>query len=284
MEGNRFRQLIKSGRFTYGLGISIADPAIVELAAYSGFEFLLFAGKVPAITKRIEDLLRAAEAVQISPIFNVVGEDLDPTLIGQVLDLGADGVQFSLVSSRQRAEEIVRLSRIPPLGDREVFAGGRLGKYWGISMEEFTHRANEAVIVVKIETKKGLEHAEEILSVPGIDAVSVGQSDLSKTLGVGRDSPVIIEAQQHVMQLAKSNGLAFLQLAMNTDDLGEWVKREESLRLFYFATDGVQIGRSFRGLIQKSNEVVAQSYKGGAEGLVSRVIGSDQPWLTTQSN
>lgn len=280
MVDNRFRQLIRSGRFAFGLGISIADPAIIDLAAYSGFEFVLLAGKVPAICNRIEDLLRAAEAAQISAVFNIVGENPDPTLIGQVLDLGAPGVQFSLVSSRQRAEDIVRLCRIPPLGDREVFPGGRLGKYWGLPMDEFAHRANDAVIAVKIESKEGLEHAEEILSVPGIDAVSVGPSDLSKTLGVRRDSPAVVEAQQHIMGLAKAHGVAFLQLAMTTEDLGDWLERESGLRLFYFATDAAQIGRSFRGLVQRANEAVNRSAQ-VEEGVVSRLSGPDLPWLTT---
>ncbi len=251
MEDNKFRQLIKSGRYAMGLGISIADPAIVELAAYAGFDFLF-----ARIHERIDDVVRAAEAAQIPVIVDIPGENLDPSFIGQVLDLGADGVNFALVSSRQQVENIVRLCRIPPMGDREVFPGGRLGKYWGISMEEFTRRANEAVISIKIETKEGLEHAEEIVSVPGIDMMCVGPSDLSKSLGVRRDDAVIMEAQQHISKLAKSAGVAYMQGAMTAEALGEWVKREESLRLFFLGMEGVQISHAFRGLIQRCKELV----------------------------
>ncbi len=169
------------------------------------------------------------------------------------------------------------------MGDREVFPGGRLGKYWGISMEEFTRQANEAVIWVMIESKEGLEHAEEILSVPGIEMVNVGCSDLCRSLGVRRDSPVIVEAQQHVIKLAKSAGVAVSQTVMTAEELGEWVKREESLRVFTLATDGTQIGYAFRGLIRRCNELVSQFAKGRVEGVVTRVPGTMTPWLTTQS-
>ncbi len=283
MEDNKFRQLIKSGRFAIGLAITIADPAIVELTAYAGFDFIHLTAIAPSIVERMDDLVRAAEAAQIPVIVGIPGGNLDPSLIGKALDLGIDGIKFALVSSRQQAENIVRLCRIPPMGDREVFPGGRLGKYWGISMEEFTRRANEAVIWVKIETKEGLEHAEEILSVPGIDIVDVGVSDLCRSLGVRRDAPVIVEAQQHIIKVAKSAGVAYMQLAMTAEDVGEWVKREESIRLFFLATDGTQIGLAFRGLIRRCNELVAQFAKGRVEGVVSRVPGSLTPWLTTQS-
>ena len=278
MEDNKFRQLIKSGRFAMGLSIHIQDPAIVELAAYAGFGFV-----GAGVHERIDNVVRAAEAAQIPILVGIPGANPDPSLIGKVLDLGADGVRLPLVSSRQQAENIVRLCRIPPMGDREVFPGGRLGKYWGISMEEFTHRANEAVIAVRIETKEGLEHVEEILSVPGIDIVDVGHSDLCRSLGVRRDSPVIMEATQHVNEVAKSAGVAVMQLAMGAEELGEWLKRDESLRLFLLATDGTQIGHAFRGLIQRCNELVAQFAKGPVEGVVSRVPGPLLPWLTTQS-
>ncbi|MFC1940987.1 HpcH/HpaI aldolase/citrate lyase family protein [Chloroflexota bacterium] len=276
MEGNNFRQLIKSGRFAVGIQITIEDPAMIELAAYSGFSFL-----VTHAVERIRDMVRAAEAAQIPLLFSMPGVDLDQNLISRVLDTGVDGIRFPLVSSRQRAEDIVRAFRIPPAGDRQVWNGSRLGKYWGISMEEMTRRANEAVTFIMIESKEGLEHAEEILSVPGIDAVGVGVSDLSKSLGVRRDGPEILDAIQHVIKLAKSIGVTFMKMAMTEEELGEWAKRDESLRLFYLATDGVQIGRFFRGLIRNCNEIWIQSAKGHTEREISGTPGIDMPWLTT---
>ena len=227
MEDNKFRQLIKSGRFAMGLNIHSEDPAMVRLATDAGFDFIL-----PTIHKRTAKMVRAAVAAQIPHLVRMVDPDPanpDPSLIGKALDLGADGLQFMLVSSRQQAENIVRLCR----------------------------RANEPVIAIKIETKEGLEHAEEIVSVPGIDMICSGPGDLSKSLGVRQDSPVVVEARQHIIKLAKSAGVAVEISVMSAEDLGEWVKREKSLRFFQLAIDVTEIGRAFRGLIQRNKELVA---------------------------
>ena len=278
MEENRLRQLIKSGKYAMGLGITIQDPTMVEIAAQAGFSWLHVRMGEHAV-----DMLRAADACQIPVIISVPGKNLDPTLIARALDLGADGMAIPLVSSRQEAENIVRLCRMPPMGEREVTPACRQGKYWGISMEEFTRQANEAVIYIRIETKEGLEHAEEILSVPGIGMVAVGMSDLSRHLGVKRDGPEIMAAEQRITKVANAAGVARQQIAMTAEELGEWVEREPSLRLFFLAPDSVQVSQLLRGLIQRCNENVAKFAKGPVEGLISRVHGPIAPWLTTQA-
>ncbi len=280
MEENKLRRLIKSGRYVLGLNITIADPASVELAAYSGFDYVSLMFNIPTIRDNMTDLIRAAEAAQIPITIGMAGENPDPILIQQVLDLGADGIGFALVLSRQHAEKLVRFCKLAPIGDREAFPGGRIAKYWSITMEEYTHRANDVVIGVTIESKEGLEHAEEILSVPGIDMVGVAPSDLSRSLNVRRDSAVIMEATQHVHKLAKSAGVTITQLAMTLEELEGWVKREESLRVFFLGPDSTQTGLAFRGFIRRCNELVPQFAKGRGEG---RVPGPLTPWLTPQS-
>ncbi len=253
MAENKLRQLIKSGRFAMGMTVNIPDPRIVELAAYAGFDFIL-----PRMHERMGELVRAAEAAQIPVLPTIAGGTRDPHLIGNVLDLGADGLTFALVSSRQQAENIVRLCKIPPMGDRENTGSRVRDKYRGISGEEYTRLVNDAVIVVKIESKEGLEHAEEILSVPGIDVVKVGKMDLSQSLGVEEDSPVVLEAQQHVIKLAKSAGVAVMTSGVRTpEEVGEWIKREESLRLFQLTGDTTLIDQGCRGWIRRCKELVA---------------------------
>ena len=135
-------------------------------------------------------------------------------------------------------------------------------------MDEFNRRANDVAILVKIENKEGLDNADEMLSVPGIDIVSVGRNDLSKSLGMKRDHPLIAEATQRVFRLAVSAGVALLRVAETAEELGEWVDKEQNLRSFYLSTDGTQIGYHFRSLV-KCNEHIAQSVKGRGQETVS---------------
>ena len=175
---NKFRQLIESNNLALGYVGIMQGPAIIEIAAHSGFGFVL-SQAFNTQGARLSELIRAADAAQMPILICISGTDPNPELVAEVLDFGADGVDFALVETREQAERVVRMCKLAPLGDREAFPGGRLANYWGVSIEEFTRRANESVVMLRIETKKALENVEEILSVPGIDLAEIGLSDLS---------------------------------------------------------------------------------------------------------
>ena len=282
MADNKFRELIKSGRYNVGLGISIANRAVLEMAAYAGFDWVHFIAISPGIVEGMGDLVTAAEATQTPFLVTVPGNNPDPVLISKALDLGADGMHFSLVSTKQQVEKIVKLCRMPPEGEREVFPGGRAGRYWGIPMEDYVHRANDAVISIKIESKEGLDNAEEIINVPGVDMVFLGDSDVSRSLGVDRYGPEMFEAKLRIIKLAKAAGVTPLSVAMTSEDLGKWLKIDNSLRTFFMATDGTQIGYHFRGLTQRCKELFTLYGEGDTVGALSRVPLYQVPWDTAQ--
>ena len=50
---------------------------------------------------------------------------------------------------------------------------------------DYAKTANDEILVcVQIETQQAVDHIDEILSVPGVDAVMIGPNDLSLSLGV----------------------------------------------------------------------------------------------------
>ena len=77
---------------------------------------------------------------------------------------------------------------------------------------DYGDRANEDVIVMPmIETAEAMKNLDDILSVPGVDAVYVGPSDLSLAYGLKprldqTDAPVV-EAQQIIAKACKKHGI-----------------------------------------------------------------------------
>ena len=70
-----------------------------------------------------------------------------------------------------------------------------------LSIREVMEHLNANTLVsFQIETKKALEAREELLSVPGIDAVMIGPADLSISLGVPGDfqHPKMVEAMEAI--------------------------------------------------------------------------------------
>jgi 4-hydroxy-2-oxoheptanedioate aldolase len=138
----------------------------------------------------------------------------DPQNFKRVLDAGAWGVVVPMVNSREEAERAVEATRYHPLGKRSV-GGGRHALSFGTSASEYYAHANdEVLLVLQIEHIDGVEHADEIFSVPGVDACFIGPNDLGASMGIGLGVPLesnhprMIEAIAHIRETAKKHGVA----------------------------------------------------------------------------
>jgi 4-hydroxy-2-oxoheptanedioate aldolase len=101
--------------------------------------------------------------------------------IGWALDMGAHGVIVPMVETAAHAARAVSACRYPPGGSRSfgpMRASLRLGRDVG-------ELAAGIVCLVMIETALGVENVEDIVTVPGVDGVFVGPSDLAVSLGLG---------------------------------------------------------------------------------------------------
>ena len=78
-----------------------------------------------------------------------------------------------------------------------------------------------SLIVAQIETAEGLENVEEIAAVDGIDALWIGQFDLTASLGIPGDfaSPVFRAATRRVVEACHAHGKAAVLAVMDVDEL-----------------------------------------------------------------
>ena len=103
-------------------------------------------------------------------------------IIGRMLDAGALGIIIPMVNSRAEAEAAVRSCRYAPEGARSV---GPIRAALRDGPGYFAG-ANEAVqCIPMVETVAALANLDDILSTPGVNAIYVGPSDLSVSLGLG---------------------------------------------------------------------------------------------------
>jgi 4-hydroxy-2-oxoheptanedioate aldolase len=102
--------------------------------------------------------------------------------IKMVLDCGAMGIVAPMVMDAAEAEAIVAATKYPPLGNRSV-GGGMHAMNFGATADEYYRRANdEILVVIQTEHIKAVDIADEIYSVPGVDAVFVGPNDLAYSM------------------------------------------------------------------------------------------------------
>ena len=83
--------------------------------------------------------------------------------------------------------------------------------YAQAAFHEILEHVNEhTMVVMQIETQRALDMREELLSVPGIDAVMIGPADLSISLGVPGDfqHPKMVAAMEAVRDTCLAKGIA----------------------------------------------------------------------------
>jgi 4-hydroxy-2-oxoheptanedioate aldolase len=181
---NVVKDMLKAGKAVIGTSASLASP--VEFLADSGYDFLLFDTQHGAVEiKELQHQLRAMRGKKAIPIVRVGDNYQDQ--ICYALDIGAKGIIVPMVNSKEAAEHMIRCCKYPPDGIRS--AAGMRGE-WG-EYEDYTEymaAVNEQLLTVPmVETSKALKNLEEIVSVPGIDVLLVGPSDLSIALGIALD-------------------------------------------------------------------------------------------------
>lgn len=133
---------------------------------------------------------------------------LEPGIIMKLLDAGAYGIVCPMVNSRAECEAFVGACRYAPTGYRSF---GPVRAAWYAGPDYWMH-ANETVITMAmIETKKALDNLDDILSVPGLDAIYVGPADLSLSL-IGKPvipatDPIVMDAIKKIAERAKHHGV-----------------------------------------------------------------------------
>ena len=180
---DRLPAMLRSGRRLRAIFNGIPAPAIVEMCAYAGFDFVVIDNEHgSASLETTEHMLRAARASGVPAIVRCLVQD-----IARTLDLGAGGVQIPMVNHAQEAAELVQRVRYPTpggTGQRGSAFSSRAAGYGAFGGAPHTKRSNEGIaLIVMIETPEGVANAGAIAAVPGIDAVFIGPNDLSHSMG-----------------------------------------------------------------------------------------------------
>lgn len=180
----RLPAMLRSGKPLRGLFNGLPSPAIVEMCAYAGFDFIILDNEHgSADFGTTEHMLRAARAAGIVPVVRSFEHDLP-----RVLDMGASAVQVPMVESAAQARRLADLIHYPPLGRRGSAFSTRAAGYGAFGGAGHTQRSNEGIaFIAMIETPEAIAAAAEIAAVDGVDAVFIGPNDLAHAMGHGSD-------------------------------------------------------------------------------------------------
>jgi len=204
---NKLKSIWARGEAVVNGWLSIPSSFSAEVMANQGFDSLTVDMQHGVIDYQVAvTMLQGISTTGAMPMARVPWND--PARLMKILDAGAYGVICPMVNTRAEAEALVRACKYPPRGYRS-WGPVRASIYAGADYGD--HANDDIVVMPMIETAEAMKNLDDILSVPGVDGVYVGPSDLSLALGLKprldqTDAPVV-EAQQKIAEACKRHGV-----------------------------------------------------------------------------
>jgi len=204
---NVAKQKLQRGETIVGAFVAFPHPDICEWLAQMGFDWLILDMEHgPLSFEMVQRMIQAMKGTNCAPLVRPpTNNDAD---IKRVLDLGAFGIVAPMVNTRSDAERAVRACHYPPGGIRGY--GPR--RPLQVDSDYLSTVEDQLLIMALIETAQAVDNAQEILSVPGIDAGILGPFDLSYDMGFGAplkwDEPRYLDTYTRVVEAARAAGKA----------------------------------------------------------------------------
>jgi 2-keto-3-deoxy-L-rhamnonate aldolase RhmA len=211
MRLNTVKRALAEGQFQLGTNFGQYRSAeYPKLLAAAGFHWAFIDGEHGGFgLETIQDICRVSQLAGLCPIVRVA--DLQYSLVARSLDCGAQGIIFPRMEDPRLLETAVSWTKFPPVGVRGYGLQPSQVEYQAIPFNDvIAHLNANTLTVLQIESVRAVEAREEILSVPGIDAVFIGPADLSVSMGVPGDfqNPRLIEAVEQIRDTCVRKGIA----------------------------------------------------------------------------
>lgn len=181
-EVERLKEKLAAGQLLVGSNSLLADPAVSELLAMAGSDYVWIDMEHAAIDyKDVEHHIIGAHAGGAAAIVRVPWNDA--VMAKKVLDMGPDGILFPLVRSAEEVRAAVEACSYPPAGIRG-WNPLRAAKYGAVDGRWYRDHAQDLFLrFVMLEHIDAYRDLDAILAVPGLDGIMIGPSDLSGSMG-----------------------------------------------------------------------------------------------------
>jgi 4-hydroxy-2-oxoheptanedioate aldolase len=231
------RELWDRGQVTIGGWCTMPSAFSAELMARCGFDWLCIDTQHGLIGYDQMVVMLQAVAITGTPTFVRVPWN-QPDHIMKALDAGAQGVIVPMVNSADEARAAVGACRYPPDGFR---SWGPIRASLGVPGYSPEAANLRVVVAVMIETSAGVAAADEILAVPGVDAVYVGPSDLAVSHGLQPGGevtdPAHARAIEAVLEACVHHGVVAGIHCASLEIARHW--REKGFRMLNVNSDAV---------------------------------------------
>jgi 2-keto-3-deoxy-L-rhamnonate aldolase RhmA len=247
MRDNAVKARLAAGGRAYGAMIfEFFSPGMPQICRNAGAEFVLFDMEHTGLSfETLKTQFALCRGLDIVPMVRVPRGEYH--FIARALDVGAMGIMVPMVGTAAEAQHIVSCTRYPPAGRRGAAFGFAHDDYQvGDVTAKMAALHERTMVIPQIETDEGLRNVEAIAAVPGVDALWLGQFDLTNFLGIpgAFQHPQYLAAVARIVAACDAHGKAAAFIAMDDHWARDYVAK--GFRLMAYGVDQLMLQGALR--------------------------------------
>lgn len=177
MKKNPVKRALAAGEPQVGTWLSLGDFTATRLLSRVGFPWLTVDLEHSPIDWNQAAMLFAVIAdAGCVPLARVPEGRHDH--IKRVLDAGAHGIIVPMVNTVEQAKAAIAAAKYPPTGNRSVGGATHALNFDATAGDYYRYANDEILVILQTESPEGVDNAEDIYALDGIDAIFVGPNDL----------------------------------------------------------------------------------------------------------
>jgi 2-keto-3-deoxy-L-rhamnonate aldolase RhmA len=227
--GRLLKRRLREGQLLLGGMIyEYARPSLVKIYVEAGFDFLYIENEHTTFgAAALADTILCARDNGLPVIAKT--PQLERGAVAKLLELGVVGIQLPRTETRREVETLRSFLKFPPQGTRAVAPGWGNSSYRSVDDWQgwMDQQDAETTLVVHIETRRGYENIEEIVSTPGVDLVYVGPGDFSVEMGHpgDYDHPDVSGPIHQILEVCNKHDIPFGTTPTDAAAAAEWAGR-----------------------------------------------------------
>jgi len=237
---NPLKAALAAGQVQVGSWINLVrNPAVLVLLKAAGLDYARvdMEHSSPSI-ETVADMAVLARALDFPLV--VRPPEGNREWITRLLDVGVWGLHVPQVDTPEIAQRVARVARYAPLGERGM-AGLSPGTDFSIDIsprERLAHLNEQVYVTAMLESAEAFRHLDEIVATPGIDAFTIGPTDLAQDLGVfgtPGQAAALDEHRAKLITACRAHGKDIAMLVDTLDEAERWIAA--GVRLIAYSSD-----------------------------------------------
>ena len=248
----QLKRKLLEGKSVLGTMLCMTNsPNMVWVLKGLGFDFIFIDCEHGTYTfQDVSNIVTLCRALELGVIIRI--PQPDRANVQKYSDMGIDGIMLPMVESAEQAAKAAEYARYKPMGSRGMALGAIVDFKPVQELSEVIREINDDfIILTQIESRKGVENIDEIMSVPGVDGVFFGVYDMSVSYDKPGKiyDPIFRKNISHVLESAKRHNKILGHHFFGYEDL-EW-GLEQGIKLVTWHTDTSALQAFYKADIEK---------------------------------